>query len=136
MTRGPRRLRSGFTLIEVIIALAILGGSLLGMAAFVRNFTKATTDTTVRTLANDIVNARIEVVKGWRNYNTIVSTFGGTSSGADTSWTTSIYNGFRRRTYAVRDSVPGARDFVTVTVTVTGRGLTATAKTTTVIAQF
>lgn len=129
----PRRLRAGFTLIEVIIALSILGGSLLGMAAFVRNFTKATTDTTVRTLANDLVNARVEAVKGWRVYTTLVATFHGTT---ETYASTSPYTGFTRRTYAVRTGPTTTADYITVTVTVTGRGLSTTAKTTTVIASF
>ncbi len=131
--RLPRRVRAGFTLIEVIIALSILGGSLLGMAAFVRNFTKATTDTTVRTLANDLVNARVEAVKAWRVYSTLVATF---HNVAETYATTSPYTGFTRRTFAVRTGPTATADYITVTVTVTGRGLTSTAKTTTVIAAF
>lgn len=133
--RLPRRLRAGFTLIEVMLALSILGGSLLGMAAFVRNFTKATTDTTVRTLANDLVNSRIEAVKGWRTYSTLVATYHNTT---ETWASTTVYTGFTRRTYAVRTGslASTTSDYVTVTVTVTGRGLTSTAKTTTIIAAF
>jgi prepilin-type N-terminal cleavage/methylation domain-containing protein len=131
--RLPRRLRAGFTLIEVILALSILGGSLLGMAVFVRNFTKATTDTTVRTLANDLVNARIEAVKAWRVYSTLVATYHNTS---ETWAATNIYTGFTRRTYAVRTGPNATADYITVTVTVTGRGLSTTAKTTTIIAAF
>ncbi|MCX5760739.1 MAG: prepilin-type N-terminal cleavage/methylation domain-containing protein [Gemmatimonadetes bacterium] len=130
---ASRRRRAGFTLIEIILALSILAGSLLGMAMFVRNFTKATTDTTVRTLANDLVNARVEAVKGWRVYSTMVATFNATT---ETWATTSMYTGFTRRTYAVRTGPTATADYVTVTVTVTGRGLTSTAKTTTIIAAF
>jgi len=133
MTRRPRRLRAAFTLVEIVLALSILGGALLGMAVFARNFSKSTTDTTVRTLANDLVNARVEQVKGWRVYSTLVSTFHNTTE----TWpTTSIYTGFTRRTYAVRTNTAGAADYVTVTVTVAGRGLSSTAKTTTIIAAF
>lgn len=129
----PRHRRAAFTLVEIILALSILGGSLLGMAMFVRNFTTSTTDTTVRTLANDLVNARVEQVKGWRVYSTLVSTF---HSSSETWPTTSVYTGFTRRTYVVRTGPTTTADHVTVTVTVTGRGLTSTAKTTTVIAAF
>jgi prepilin-type N-terminal cleavage/methylation domain-containing protein len=133
MTRHPRRRRAGFTLIEIIIALSILAGSLLSMAMFVRNFSRSTTDTTVRTLANDLVNARIEQVKGWRVYSTIVATFDATSE----TWpSTNIYTGFTRKTYAVRTITANAADYVTVTVAVAGRGLSTTAKTTTIIAAF
>ena len=130
---ASRRRRAGFTLIEIILALSILAGSLLGMAMFVRNFTKATTDTTVRTLANDLVNSRVEAVKGWRVYSTMVATFNATT---ETWSTTSMYTGFTRRTYAVRTGPTATADYITVTVTVTGRGLTSTAKTTTIIAAF
>ena len=133
MTRHSRSRRAGFTLIEIILALSIMAGSLLGMAVFVRNFTKATTDTTVRTLANDLVNARIEQVKGWRVYSTLVSTFNATTE----TWpNTNTYTGFTRNTYAVRTNTANAADYITVTVTVTGRGLSTTAKTTTIIAAF
>jgi prepilin-type N-terminal cleavage/methylation domain-containing protein len=131
--RTRRRWRPGFTLIEIILALSILGGSLLGMAVFVRNFTKSTTDTTVRTLANDLVNARIEAVKSWRVYSTLVSTYHNT---AETFASPSPYVGFTRRTYAVRTGPSTTADYIAVTVTVTGRGLTTTAKTTTIIASF
>jgi len=133
LSRAPRRRRRAFTLVEIILALSILGGSLLGMAVFVRNFTKTTTDTTVRTLANDLVNARIEEVKGWRVYSTLVATFHNT---ATTYASPSPYVGFTRRTYAVRTGPSGTADHITVTVTVTGRGLTSTAQTTTIIARF
>ncbi len=130
---AARRRRAGFTLVEIILALSILAGSLLGMAMFVRNFTKSTTDTTVRTLANDLVNSRVEAVKGWRVYSTMVATFNATT---ETWATTNMYTGFTRRTYAVRTGPSATADYVTVTVTVTGRGLTSTAKTTTIIAAF
>jgi prepilin-type N-terminal cleavage/methylation domain-containing protein len=133
MRRAPRRRRVGFTLIEVMLALSILAGSLLGMAMFVRNFTKATTDTTVRTLANDLVNSRIEAAKSWRVYATLVATYNNTT---ETWASTNMYTGFTRKTYAVRTGPSTTADYVTVTVTVTGRGLTSTAKTTTIIAAF
>jgi prepilin-type N-terminal cleavage/methylation domain-containing protein len=132
MKQFKRRVRAGFTLVEVIIALSILAGSLLGSAVFVRNFSKATTDTTVRTLANDLVNARVEQVKQWRVYSTLVSTFNATTE----TWpTTNQYTGFTRRTVLLRTNTATA-DHITVTVTVTGRGLSASATTSTIIAAF
>ena len=132
--RLPRRVRAGFTLIEVIIALSILGGSLLGMAAFVRNFTKATTDTTVRTLANDLVNARVEQVKGWRVYSTLVATFHNITE----TYTAVPYRGFTRRTYAVRTGslASTTTDYITITVVVSDSSSASRAKTTTIIAAF
>lgn len=136
MTAHPQsrsRSRRGFTLMEVIMALSILGGSLLAMAMYVRTLTKSTTDTTVRTMANDLVNQRIETIKGWRVYSTLVSTYNGTTE----TWASpSPYVGFTRRTYAVQTGPSGTADYITVTVTVTGRGLQSTAKTTTIIAAF
>lgn len=131
---APRRGRArGFTLMEVIMALSIMAGSLLAMAMYVRTLTKTTTDTTVRTMANDLVNQRIETIKGWRVYTTLVSTYNGTSE----TWASpNPYVGFTRTTAAVRTGPNATADYVTVTVTVSGRGLSSPAKTTTIIAAF
>lgn len=128
-----RAARRGFTLIETIVAISILTGALLGMAVFVKNFTRSTTNSSNRVLANDLVNARIEEIKGWRVYSTLVTTFNATTT---TYGTGSIYRGFTRRTFVTRTNTANVHDYVTVTVRVTGRSLPATVSSTTIIARF
>ena len=123
------------TLVEVILAVVILSGTMLGLANFARRFQSNTSTSTVRSLASDLATARIEQVKAWPTYGTIVSTFDGAS---ETFPSTSVYTGFTRTTAAVRCSgCPTATsDYVTVTVTVTGNNLSSTMKKTVYIAAF
>ncbi|MBX9929478.1 MAG: prepilin-type N-terminal cleavage/methylation domain-containing protein [Gemmatimonadaceae bacterium] len=128
-----RRRRTGFTLVEVVLALAILGGSLLGLARFTREFTRASSDASRRTLANDLATARIEEIKGWRIYGTIVATYHNIT---ETYGTASAYNGLVRQTWAVRTGPNATHDYITITVEVRGRGITTAIRTTTIIANF
>ena len=127
--------RRGMTLIEVILAVVILSGAMLGLANFGRKFQHATTDATVQALAGDLAVSRLETIKAYRDYATIVSTFDGT---VQTYAGDPTYTGFTRKTAAVRCAgcPNGVNDYITVTVTVTGNNLSTPLKKTTYIAAF
>ena len=131
--QAPRR--AGMTLIEVIFAIVILSGAMLGLAAFSRKFQRSTTDATVTALASDLSVRRLEEIKGYTVYSTLISTYNGTS---ETFTSDPTYNGFTRATAAVRCSgcPDGVNDYITVTVTISGRSLTTPLAKTTVIANF
>lgn len=132
-TRTARR-RGGLTLVEIIIAIAILTTATLGFSQFINLFQRSSNRSSAATLASDLVSQRLEAIKGYRVYTSLAATYNGTAE----VFTTGTYAGFTRTTAAVRCSgCPTAtNDYVTVTVTVTGGGLTAPVKRTTIIAAF
>ena len=137
-TTGFRRAtqaRRGMTLIEVILAIVILSGAMLGLANFGRKFQHATSESSSQTLASDLAAQRLEDIKGYRVYSTLAATYNGTT---ETYATDSTYKGFTRSTAAVRCSgcPTTTNDYITVTVSVTGNGLTTALKKTTIIAKF
>jgi prepilin-type N-terminal cleavage/methylation domain-containing protein len=134
---GPNphaRDRAGMTLVEVILAIVILSGTMLGLGNFARKFQNANTGSTSKALASDLATQRITEVVTYRPYGSIVATYDGTSE----EITTGAYKGFTRTTTAVRcASCPTATDdYVTVTVSVTGNDLTVAVKKTVIIAAF
>jgi prepilin-type N-terminal cleavage/methylation domain-containing protein len=128
------RIRRGMTLVEVILAIVILSGTMLGLGNFARKFQNANAGSTSKTLASDLAAQRIAEVQAYRPYSSIVSSYHSTSE----SWTAGVYKGFTRATSAVRCSgCPTATsDYITVTVSVTGNDLTTAVKKTVVIAAF
>lgn len=127
------RSRRGFTLVEVIVALAILSGVLLAMTDFTRQFTRQTTDAAVQARASDLAVQQLETVKAWRTYGTIVSAFNNTTV---TFAAPGAYAGLTRSTLALHTGPTATDDFVTVTVVVTGGGLPAPMRRSTIIAAF
>ena len=125
--------RPGFSLVEVIVALTILTGSLLGFAVVAQRFTRSNTDVATRTLASDLATSRLEQIKGLRNYTALVGTY---NTQVETWTGTSAYAGFTRRTYVVRTGPNANHDYTTITVEVSGRSLTPVVRRTTVIAAF
>ncbi len=123
----------GFTLVEILVAITILAGTVLGMTQFTRGFTRASADESVIARASDLATQQLETVKAWRTYATLVSTY----HNADVTFAAAgPYLGLRRRTFAVRTGPTAWTDHVTVTVEVTGGGLPAPVKRTTIIAAF
>jgi prepilin-type N-terminal cleavage/methylation domain-containing protein len=130
-----RRARRGMTLIEVMIAIVILSGAMLGLAKFGGQFEHTTATAGDMSLASDLATARVEQVKTYRVYASIVATYNNTT---DTYATDAVYRGFSRLTKATRcASCPTAsNDYITVTVTVSGRSLVSPISKTTIIAVF
>ncbi|MBI2407680.1 MAG: prepilin-type N-terminal cleavage/methylation domain-containing protein [Gemmatimonadetes bacterium] len=118
--RAPRR-RLGMTLIEVIMAVMILSGVLIGLSNFTRRFQHLTNNHEALATASELATARLEAVELHRTYSTLVSTFNGTTETSATSTANpsmSGYPGYTRTTSAVAvDSAYAAR-YVTVTVNV------------------
>jgi prepilin-type N-terminal cleavage/methylation domain-containing protein len=121
--------RSGMTLIEVMMALVILTGALLGMGTFITKFSHATTDGSIIAAATDLATDRLEQVKAWNKYSTLESTFNATESGIPG------YPGYVRTT-KITNTVTPQTNYKTVTVTVTKATLAKPVKKTTIIAAF
>lgn len=68
MTRMPNTRRDGFTLIELMVALIILGGVLLSTAEYFRRFSRTNASTLLSNTALDLSTARLEEIKVDRNY--------------------------------------------------------------------
>jgi len=123
------------TLVEVILAIVILSGTMLGLGNFARKFQSANSGSTAKTLASDLATQRIQEVRSYRPYGSIVATYGSTSE----SFTTGVYSGLTRTTTATRCSgctSATTNDYITVTVSVTGTGLSAAVTKTVVIAAY
>jgi prepilin-type N-terminal cleavage/methylation domain-containing protein len=70
--------RRGVSLVEVIVALGILGGALMGMAAFAVRLAQATTKARVRATAGQLISDRLEIVKSAPRYAAIDTLYPGT----------------------------------------------------------
>ena len=129
------RLRRGMTLIEVMIAIVILSGAMIGLARFGGQFEHKTAVASDMSLASDLATVRLEEIKAYRIYASLVATY---NSVTETFVGDPIYSKFTRNTVAVRCAgCPTAtNDYITVTVTVTGRSLVNPISKTTVIAVF
>jgi Tfp pilus assembly protein PilV len=132
VTQMVRR-RAAFSLVEVIVALGILTGSLLGFAMIAQKFMRSNVDVATRTLGSDLATSRLEQIKGFRNYASLVTTYNNQVE----TWTgTSTYAGFTRTTYVTRVGPNVSDDYTTVTVVVSGRALNPVVRRTTSIAAF
>jgi hypothetical protein len=117
----------------VVFAVVLLGGVLLGFAAFTRNFVRAGTRADVRSVASDCAVDRVEDAKA-------VTTYAGVDALAGTEAAAALpcrapNAGYARRT-AVRRTQTAQGDHKTVTVTVTHAALAAPVSKTTIIAAF
>lgn len=133
--RSARRSRLGMTLVEVMIAIVIMSGAMIGLAKFTGNFEHTTASATDLALASDLSSLRLEQVKAYRVYSTLVATFNNVT---ETFASSTSYRGFTRVTKATRCAgcPTSSNDYITVTVTVTGRSLAAPVAKTTIIAAF
>lgn len=123
------------TLVEVIIAVVILSGAMLGLADFVRRFQHNTSDTSMQALASNLATVRLEEIKGFRIYTDLVATYDGV---VETFSTDPVYTGFTRTTAVTPCAgCPSLTDdYATITVTITGNNLATPMKKTTIIARF
>ncbi len=109
--------RRGFTLLEVMLAITILGFATLGLMSATGRMIRTVADDRTRTLAATAADARVAMVRQWPTYTTIDSAFESTeASTPETGWT--------RTTVVERVGGPAdVEDYKRVTVTVTGPGL-------------
>jgi type II secretion system protein I len=122
------RRRAGFTLIEVMIALVILGIAALSLMRVTSRMIRSVTDDRTRTIASASADARIAEVRAWPTYTTLEGKYAGTE--ADIPIT-----GLTRVTTIVRTGGTGQpNDYKRVTVTVSGSQLTSNVTRTVTIA--
>jgi prepilin-type N-terminal cleavage/methylation domain-containing protein len=132
VTAGSRvRARRGLTLVEVIIAIAILATATLAFGRFMAKFAHDDKTVSVRSTANDLIADRINTIRNATNY-------GNVGGYAATEASIPNYPGFTRQTYTQRvgGNVGDIEDHQIVTVVVSGGGLVAPVKKTTIIGAF
>ncbi|HEY2851014.1 MAG TPA: prepilin-type N-terminal cleavage/methylation domain-containing protein [Gemmatimonadaceae bacterium] len=129
------RARRGMTLIEVMIAVVILSGVMIGLAKFGSNFEHFAATSADISIASDLATQQIELVKAYRVYSNLVATYDNATS---TYTVDPVYAGFTRVTKATRCTgcPTSSNDYITVTVTVSGRSLVSPISKTTIIAAF
>ena len=122
------RRRAGFTLIEVMIALVILGIAALSLMRVTSRMIRSVTDDRTRTIASASGDARIAEVRAWPTYSTLESKYAGTETDVPIT-------GLTRVTSIVRTGgLNQTNDYKRVTVTVSGTQLTSNVTRTVTIA--
>lgn len=71
MAPAPGTPRRGFTLIEVMIALVILGGVVLTMALGTTKFSASIRDSDVKNRAQSVADMQIGRARAWPTYSTL-----------------------------------------------------------------
>jgi prepilin-type N-terminal cleavage/methylation domain-containing protein len=124
--------RRGLTLVEVIVALAILSGVMLGLGMFSVRLSQATSAARLRVTAAQLAADRLEAAKGAVRYTAIESLFVATEASI------TGYPGYARRTWVTRvgGTASDTIDYKIVTVQVTNAQMTGNVRKTTVIAPY
>jgi prepilin-type N-terminal cleavage/methylation domain-containing protein len=130
-SHSPRP-RRGLTLVEVIVALSILGGVMLGLGMFSVRLSQATSASRLRVTAAQLASERIEAAKGAPRYSAVDSLFVATEASIGN------YPGYSRQTWVTRvgGKLTDTIDYKIVTVQVTNPQITGNVRKTTVIAPF
>ncbi len=122
------RRRRGFTLLEVAIALSILGGVLLVLATTTARFIHTVTLDRVRTQATAVANAHVARIQLWPTYDSLTVQFAGTTPDYP-------FTGWSRETTVWRSPVVvPPNDYTRITVSVTAPALESTIRRTITIA--
>jgi prepilin-type N-terminal cleavage/methylation domain-containing protein len=132
---APVRPRRGLSLVEVIVALAILGGVLLALAMFSARLAQATSSSRIRVTAQQMVSERLEQVKSAPRYTAIESMFVATEANVPSP---DSVGKFTRRTWVTRvgGALTDTIDYKIVTVQVSEANQRGNVRKTTVIAPF
>jgi prepilin-type N-terminal cleavage/methylation domain-containing protein len=135
MIRSSRRraplLRRGMTLVEVVVAVTILTGAVLGMAGFIAKFGHTVSTVRERERAGQLATERLEEVKSGSPYDSLAARY------ARVETAIPGYGGLTRTTTLTRVGGPTATmDYVVVTVEVVSARLEKAVRKTTVISQF
>lgn len=125
--------RRGFTLIEIMMAVVVLGLLAVGVARFAAMFSKDISSSSVRVVAAAVANDRMQLIRADPRYTTLLALYNA-GAGADTTGFPDFPR-LRRITNLVRDqSGTPARDRTTVTVRVIDPSMVDTVSVTSVIA--
>lgn len=124
----PVASRRGISLLEVMVALTILGTTLIGMAEYGRRYARTNANSTMLNTALDLASARLERVKAERNYTSMDTL-------ATTENSIAGYPNYKRVT-AIVQTLSAQHNYKTVTVTVTHPAMPAPVKKTSAIARF
>lgn len=123
--------RRGMSLVEIVVALTILTGAMLGLGAFGVRFTQTMTRTRITSTALDLVTDRLEEVK-------VSQTYAGIDAFVSTETAPNGMTGYKRTTMVTR--VGGAAnsvvDYRIVTVEVRGPASTLAVRKSTIIASY
>jgi prepilin-type N-terminal cleavage/methylation domain-containing protein len=124
---SPRR---GFTLIEVMVALVILAGVMIGLGMFSVRLAQATSTSRLRITAAQLAADRLETVEGAPRYTAIESLYVATENSI------AGYPQYTRQTWVkhIGGSVADTIDYKIVTVQVTHKQLTGNVRKTITIA--
>lgn len=123
---SPRR---GFTLVELMFALAIVTTAIVGLATFVPKFMNSASKGAIVSAASDLAVDRVETIKAFPTYATLETTFNATEVGFATCGSCT------RTTTIVHDSA-ATTDYKIVTVQVTTPLLSLPVSKTTVLPAF
>jgi len=111
--RRPSCSSQGFTLIEVMIALVILSGVMLTLAATTTRYLSIISRNRIRIQSGAVADAQISAVRTSPNYATLVTQFNGTLANVPLP-------GYSRQTQVIRAGQGTAADRTGVVVTITG----------------
>jgi prepilin-type N-terminal cleavage/methylation domain-containing protein len=122
----------GMTLVEVIVAIGLLGGVLFGMSAFSLKLAQASTVARIRATAGQLISDRLEQIKGAPRYSVVESLYVATETDA------SGFKGYTRQTWVRRvgGQPTDTIDYKLVTVEVRNAKLPKPMRKTTAIPPF
>lgn len=133
--RSRPRPRRGLSLLEVIVALGILGGVLIALGMFSARLSQSISAARFRIAAAQLVTDRLEKAKGVPRYAAIESLTVATEANLISA---DSIRGFTRQTWVqhVGGSVADTIDYKSVTVQVTHPQMVGSVRKTTVIAFY